>query len=272
MANKSIVLIDDCQEGTSTITVGELIERLQDFDENLSVFIGNENEKILKALKYTKIYESSMELSRLEMFEEAIQKMFEEEIAESVHLYNQYAEANNYELVDFFDSENYFDSMGFSCSELVRMTSGDDFNINDSYIKTDNYGYFVTSNDPYNDGWFDRPIAIAQWIIDNDIDIKGSCLESYVSEFEDFEEEDNIDTTRCFKLSTTDKPDLRDLNCGVALAIKTMFKEAVDVEYHYIEETETDETTIKCYDEQTAKEIEVLLEALKPYTKGEKSL
>lgn len=271
MAKQRIVLIDGCQEGTSTITVGELIERLQDFDENSSVFIGNENERVLKALNFTKIHESSMELSRLEMFEEAIKKMFEEEIAESVHLYNQYAEANNYELVDFFDSENYFDSMGFSCSELVKMTSNDYFNINDSYIKIDAYGYFVTSNDPYNGGWLDEPIEIAKWIIDNDIDIKGSCLESYVSEFEDVEE-DNINTTRCFKLSSTDKPDVRDLNCGVALAIKTMFKEAVDVEYHYIEKTETDEITIKCYDEQTAKEIEVLLEALKPYTQGEKYL
>ena len=194
MAKKRIVLIDDCLEGTATITVSELIERLQDFDENLSVFIGKENEKVLKALNFTKIHESSMELSRLEMFEEAIQKMFEEEIAESVRLYNQYAEANNYELVDSFDSEDYFDSMGLSCYELVKKTSGDDFNIDDSYIKTDAYGYFVTSNDPYNDGWLDRPIAIAEWIIDNDIDIKGSCLESYVSEFEDFEEEDNIDT------------------------------------------------------------------------------
>lgn len=267
MATKRIVLIGNNKECSGAITIGELITRLQDFEDNLSVFIGDEI--MSQALNYTAIRESTIEISQLAMFTEAIQKMFEEEIAESVRLYNQYAEANNYELIDYFNEE-YFDPLGLSSFELVRKTSSNNFNFNDTYIKTDGYDNFITSNDPYNDGWIDRPEAIAKWIIDNDIDVSDSCLESYLSEYEDIEEE--IDTTRYFRLSSVDRPDVRDTNCGIALAIKTMFKEAVDVEYHYIEETETDETTIKCYDEQTAKEIEALLEALKPYTKGEKYL
>lgn len=105
--------------------------------------------------------------------------LFDEEIAQGVHLHNEYCQANNYQVIEFFDAEDFLNSFDGNAYDIVkRCLSSKHFALDDPYLTIDVNDNFLTSDDPYHDGWFDRTEAIAKWILDNDVDVS-----EYIDEF-----------------------------------------------------------------------------------------
>lgn len=94
-----------------------------------------------------------------------IEAMEDMSTSEIVSLYNEYAEANGYEMVYSTDE---FDEIfsGATPSEVVNSIATD-FNLCDNYMYFDGYGHVKSFDDIYDD----NPIYfgdLADWIIDED--------------------------------------------------------------------------------------------------------